>query len=39
MRLSGESSNLEFDTGALLVPATTSRSLFLTQTFNMRAAL
>jgi hypothetical protein len=39
MKLSGETANLEFDTGALLVPATTSRSLFLTQTFNMRAAL
>jgi hypothetical protein len=39
MRLSGETSNLEFDTGPLLVPANTSRSLFLTQTFNMRSAL
>jgi hypothetical protein len=39
MKLSGETANLEFDTGPLLVPATTTRDLFLTQTFNMRAAL
>lgn len=39
MKLSGESANLEFDTGPVLVPATTSRALFLTQTFNIRAAL
>lgn len=39
MKLSGESANLEFDTGPVLVAANTSRSLFLTQTFNIRSAL
>ena len=39
MRISGESANLEIETGALVVPATESRDLFLTQTFNMRNAL
>jgi hypothetical protein len=39
MKISGESANLEFDTGSLLVPANTSRALFITQTFNIRNAL
>jgi len=39
MKLSGETANLEFDTGSLLVPANTSRDLFLTQTINLRNCL
>jgi hypothetical protein len=39
MRLSGESANLEFDTGTILFPANTTRDIFIFQQFNLRVAL
>jgi hypothetical protein len=39
MRLSGESANLEFDTGLVLFLANTTRDIFVFQKFNLRVAL
>jgi hypothetical protein len=39
MRLSGESANLEFDTGNISFPINTTRDIFIFQQFNLRVAL
>jgi hypothetical protein len=39
MKLSGESANLEFDTGTLTIQATQSLELFIEQTINLRRSL
>jgi hypothetical protein len=39
MRLSGESANLEFDTGNITFLANTTRDIFIFQQFNLRVAL
>jgi hypothetical protein len=39
MRLSGESANLEFDTGNIVFLANTTRDIFVFQQFNLRVAL
>lgn len=39
MKISGESANLEFDTGPMTIPANQSRSLFIIQSFNIRNVL
>lgn len=39
MKLSGESANVEFDTGIITIPASGTYPLFLTQAVNMRTIL